>query len=128
MSSVFPKGLTNMVVDDLEPLPHGICPACRKPILRKELKMAKAFRCQNCQALVRTSRFFRALLYLTCYGIPTVIVFSSGRSLVSGILLWLVIAFAFAMLYIAIATAFSLPKMELVRTKDDEFQSLDLKR
>jgi hypothetical protein len=117
-----------MATDDLEPLAPGICPACYKPILRKELKIAKEFKCPNCQALVRTSRLFRTLLYLTCYGIPTVIVLFSDRSLVSGILLWLVLAFAFAMLYIAIATAIRLPKMELVRSKDGDFQSLDLKR
>jgi len=77
---------------------------------------------------VRTSRFFRTLLYLSCYGIPTVIELFSGGSLVPRILLWLVLAFAFSILYIAITTAIRLPRMELVRTKEDDFQSLDLKR
>lgn len=117
-----------MAADYLEPLAPGTCPACHKPIPRKELKVAKEFKCPNCQALVRTSRLFRTLLYLTCYGIPTVIVLSSGRSILSGILLWLVLAFAFAMLYITIATAIRLPKIDLVCSKDDDFQSLDLKR
>jgi len=105
----------------------GVCPACLKPIGRKQLKVAKEFRCPHCQRLVRTSKLFRALLYLTCYGIPTVIVFSSGRSPLAGIVLWLVLAFGFAMVFISIATAIRPPHLELFR-KDDEFQILNLRK
>jgi hypothetical protein len=68
----------------MDRVPPGTCPACLKPIARKQLKVAKAFSCPHCRRLVRTSKLFRALLYLSCYGIPTVIVFSSGRSLLGG--------------------------------------------
>ena len=111
-----------------EPVPSGVCPACLKPITRKQLKVAKAFRCPHCQQLVRTSKLFRALLYLTCYGIPTIIVFSLGRSLLGGIVLWLVLAFGLATVFISIATAIRLPRLELFRSKDDEFQALDLRK
>jgi hypothetical protein len=107
-------------------VPPGVCPACLKPIGRKQLKVAKEFRCPHCQRLVRTSKRFRTLLYLSCYGIPTVIVVSTGRSVLSGIVMWLVLAFAFAMVFISIATAIRLPHLELFRSKDDEFQTLDL--
>jgi len=110
------------------PVPPGVCPQCLRPITRKQLKVAKAFRCPHCQQLVRTSKLFRALLYLSCYGIPTAIVFLSGRSLLAGIVLWLVLAFGFAMAYISIATAIRLPRLELFGKEDDEFQTLDLRK
>ena len=111
-----------------EPAAPGVCPACLKPIARKQLKVVREFRCPHCQQLVRTSKLFRALLYLSCYGIPTVIVFSSGRSLLAGLALWLVLSFGFAMIHISIATAIRLPHLELFRSKDDEFQALDLRK
>jgi len=115
-----------MNTSDHQPVPPGVCPACLKPIARKQLKVAKAFRCPHCQRLVRTSTLFRTLLYLSCYGIPTVIVLCSGRSFIGAVVLWLFLAFAFAMIYIAIATAIRPPQFELFRKKEDEFQSLDL--
>jgi len=97
-------------------------------IARKQLKVAKVFKCPHCQQPVRTSKLFRTLLYLTCYGIPTIIVFSSDRSLFAGIVLWLVLAFGFAMVFISIATAIRLPHLELFRGRNDEFQYLDLRK
>jgi hypothetical protein len=110
-------------------VPPGVCPACLKPIRRKQLKkIVTEFRCPHCQRLVRTSKLFRTLLYISCYGIPTVIVVSTSRSVLWGIVLWLVLAFAFAAVFALIPTAFRLPYLELFRSKDDEFQSLNLRQ
>lgn len=120
------KGRTDMGKANHEPVRPGICPACLKPITREQRKVAKAFKCPHCQKLVRTSKLFRTSLYLVSYGIPTVIVFCSWRSLIETVLLWLLLAFACAMIYIAIATAIRPPQFELFLEKEDEFQSLDL--
>jgi hypothetical protein len=117
-----------MDAGNVDRVPPGVCPACLKPIGRKQLsKVASEFSCPHCQRLVRTSKRFRALLYLTCYGIPTVIVISSGRSLLAGIVLWLVLAFCFAMLFISVATAIRLPHLELFPSNDDEIRTLELR-
>jgi len=117
-----------MRMDDHDRVPPGVCPACLKPIGRKQLKVARAFRCPHCQRFVRTSRLFRTLLYVSCYGIPTVIVFTSGRSFLAAVVYWLFLAFIFAMLFISIATAIRLPHLELFQAKEDEFQSLNLRK
>jgi hypothetical protein len=118
-----------MGADKQDRFPPGVCPACLKPISRKQLKkVASEFRCPHCQRLVRTSKLFRTMLYISCYGIPTVIVVSTSRSVLWGIVLWLVLAFAFAAVFILIATTFRLPHLELFRSKEDEFQSLNLRQ
>jgi hypothetical protein len=106
--------------------PPSICPICLKLIARKELKVAKPFNCPNCQQLVRTSKLFRALMYISCYGIPTLIAYSSGASLLFALILWVILAFVFAAIYIVIATAISPARLEVVDKKAEDIQSLDL--
>ena len=110
-------------------IPPGVCPACQKHIARKQLlKVSTEFKCPHCQRLVRTSWRFRALLFISCYGIPTVIVFAKGGSILVGMVSWLVYAFLFALVFIAVVPAIRLPHLELYQRKEDDFQSLNLRQ
>lgn len=102
------------------------CPACQNPIARSELKVAKEFNCPHCGKLVRSSRLFRTFLYLACYAAPTVVVVRLGAPLLEKVVLWLVLAFSFGVLYILAAVTTSSPRLELVRKKEDEVQTLGL--
>lgn len=108
---------------------RGVCPACLNPIARKviAINVTKKFKCPHCQQLIRTSDAFRVLVYVVCYGVPTVIVFYSARGLVASAVLWAALVFACSVLYVQIATLVSVPRLEVFRKKDD-FQSLGLEK
>lgn len=111
--------------------PRGVCPACLSPIARKDLKVAKPFECPHCHQIVRTDKVFRTLLYLACYGIPTVFVFSfggSGRTFLANAVIWLILEFLIGMSYIYVATSIYSPRFELFLEKDNEIQTLNLKK
>jgi predicted RNA-binding Zn-ribbon protein involved in translation (DUF1610 family) len=104
------------------------CPACQNPIARSELKVAKEFNCPHCGKLVRSSRLFRTFLYLACYAAPTIVVARLGATLLEKVVLWLILAFVFGVLFILGAVTTSSPRLELVRKKDDEVQTLGLRK
>jgi hypothetical protein len=107
--------------------PSGACPVCLKPIARKDFRIAKEFKCPNCQQVLRTSKSLRALMYAWCYGIPTILVYFWGVRVVWGVFLWIGLSFVCAMVFSALATAEHLPRLELFQKKE-EFQSLNLSK
>jgi uncharacterized protein (DUF58 family) len=64
------------------------------------------------------------LLYLVCYGISAVIVFSFHTAWWMSILLWLVVAFLLGLLYTFLLLFFPAPTLEVHRSGN--FQELDL--
>jgi hypothetical protein len=105
---------------------RGVCPACMHPVARSLINVTQDFKCPHCQRLVRTSNAFRVPVYIACYGVPTVVVFFSGRALVASVLLWMLLVVVCSFLYIQIATRICTPRLIFSVKKNDEFQSLNL--
>jgi hypothetical protein len=101
-------------------------PACLNPIQRGELKVAKPFPCPHCQRLVQTSISFRTLLFLSCYGIPAILVYRFHTRVWIDLAIWLILSFVSAMFFSVIATATHPAPLILPRPKREDFQSMGL--
>jgi hypothetical protein len=66
-------------------------------------------------------------MYLSCCGIPTVIVYFVGGRIVLDLVLWFALLFAFSILYSATTTAKHLPRLERAH-ESEEFPSLNLSK
>ena len=99
-----------------------------KPIARKDMKVPKTFPCPHCRRLVQACAPFRALLYLTCYGIPTIVAYQLVRPFWLGLIVWFFLCVLFAFLYSFIALFFWTPRLKLYEKGDGGFCSLDLNK
>src|ERR1017187_276442 len=120
-----PKDLLMTDTANLIEVPPGVCPACLKPIARKEFRIARKFRCLRCGKYLQAPRLLRIFMHSLCIGVPLLLACWWGKGLVRGIILYIFLSFIFSMLFSAIATAKHLPKLELAHEKE-EIQSLNL--
>lgn len=68
------------------------------------------------------------LLYLTCYGIPAVVAYYSGKPFWVELLVWACLAFLLAFLYLFVSLIFWTPRLKLYDGRERDFCSLDLRK
>jgi hypothetical protein len=114
---------------ECERVPRGVCPVCHGSIGLEKINVATQFPCPHCNRLLRVSQTYRVLLYVACYGAPTVAVLFLTVPIVIRIIDWLVYAFIFGFAFLFIGKRLCTPRLQLAKDdSNDQFQSLGLGR
>jgi hypothetical protein len=110
-----------------EGVPRGFCPACRRQIGLDSINIATQFPCPYCKQAIRVSTFYRGLLYVACYVVPTVVVLSRKAPILVSVLSWFAYAFIFGLAFIFLGKRLCTPRLRLAEdASDGDFQSLGL--
>jgi hypothetical protein len=107
---------------------RGACPICLRTIGLEKINLVTRFPCPCCSCPLSVSHTYRALLYVACYGIPTLAIYHSIEPVAVRIIEWIAYAFICGFAFIFIGKRICLPRLHVARNdkSNDDIQTLGL--